>query len=241
LAELAEVLISAGCDTMATLLALTPDDKPDLVDAGLKPLKYRKFMQTIDKCNDIAPAHGGGGETKEAMSVLGMSARVRGVVGSSGGGSGGGSGGVGGGGGSDGGDGSSKSGSGGSGSGGSGSGRSRWARGIESLLGLARGTVGGGGGTQAPPPPPPQTPPPPPSIPFGGGETKAAETKTSAMTSGDTCSFCHTNTPEMALVPCGHRCLCKTCDAHAAKVAGASGSRACPICKEVVTASLRVS
>ena len=77
----------------------------------------------------------------------------------------------------------------------------------------------------------------------GGGETKTAETKTSPtrhLHSGATCAFCHTNTPEMALVPCGHKCLCKTCDAHAAKMAGASGSRACPICRQVVKASLRV-
>ena len=107
--------------------------------------------------------------------------------------------------------------------GGGGGGEKQTGGGRGSFFSSVRSFVGGGGGGDS-----------------GGGETKTAETKTTTTTSEDTCAFCRKNAPEMALVPCGHKCLCKTCDAHAAKMAGASGSRACPICRQVVKASLRV-
>jgi len=48
------------------------------------------------------------------------------------------------------------------------------------------------------------------------------------------CCVCFANEREVALVPCGHRCLCKDCSEKFP-----SGSK-CPLCREVVTASITV-
>lgn len=45
------------------------------------------------------------------------------------------------------------------------------------------------------------------------------------------CRICFTGAPDYAFAPCGHRCVCASC---------ASKFKACPICRQPITQSLRI-
>jgi len=57
--------------------------------------------------------------------------------------------------------------------------------------------------------------------------------------SEDPCAVCHDKKRTMAVVPCGHLCLCETCSATCME-GGIVDSRACPLCRGAMTSTIRI-
>ena len=52
------------------------------------------------------------------------------------------------------------------------------------------------------------------------------------------CVVCHDETAVMAIVPCGHHCLCEDCSATI--VACPASSRLCPLCRSYIQSTLKI-
>jgi hypothetical protein len=61
--------------------------------------------------------------------------------------------------------------------------------------------------------------------------------KNESCSTQDLCVVCHDQKPVMAVVPCGHLCLCEGCSSSCMEI---SGSRLCPLCRGNMQTTMKI-